>query len=218
MNIKTNYLIKTRDKLTLEINNVLSKTLILLSSTILFSIIMSLLSIKLHTKPSILLFLLNFIILFLIDYSKNLYIKLSLVYIFTGLSGYILGPTINYILGIKNGSEILIFSLLITASSFFLLAFYTIITKKNFKYLHTFLLIGFIFIIGFVIANIFIKLTILNLMISGLIIIFSSAMILYTISNILNGIEQDYISATINLYLSIYNIFSSILHIFSNNE
>lgn len=206
------------NKNVIEQNIILQKTFLLLSTTIMFSAATSFLAILTNKKPSILYTILTFAILFVIDLIKNKNIRLFLVFMFTGMLGHNLGPIINSILKTQNGENIILFSLLTTGLSFLSLSFYTIINKKNFKNLQGFIFTGIITAISLLILNFFININSINIIFSGLISIISCAIILYTISNIINNEEKDYISATISLYLSIYNIFISLLSIFSSKD
>ncbi len=207
-----------------DINQLMKKTYMLLSATILFSSFAALVGMKYqmaHTISSSILFVIAlFVLLFMIEKFKHTSLGIFLVFIFTGLLGYNTGPIITHILHINNGNQLLFFALLITGITFSALSLYAIITKKNFQFLTGFLLIGAVIILSLIIINVFFNFHILELILSGLIILFASAMILYTTNNIINGTETSYVSATVTLYLQIYNIFISLLNIISilNNK
>ncbi|HIH2763635.1 MAG TPA: Bax inhibitor-1 family protein [Candidatus Azoamicus sp.] len=223
MNRKYNFYIKTKEQVSYDINNVAKNTYMLLSLTILFSSLMSFISIKLGFKHinTIIYLIISFGLLFLIERFKNSWHGLILVFVFTGFIGSYLGPLINFFLSKQNGQELISTSLLLTGLIFFTLSIYVYITKKDFNFLNGFIYTGLMAIIGLFILSIFIKITLLQALISGFIIIISSAIILNETSNILNDREKNYISATITLYLQIYNLFLSflsLLHIFSSEE
>ena len=199
----------------LNINDVLKRTYMLLSGTILFSALTCLISIKLDIKPIniILMLILNIGLLILIHTLKNNTIRLSLVFSFTGLNGCYIAPIINSIANTHNGTEIIMLSLTLTGVMFFTLSVYALTTKKNLTNLQGFLTIGLITIIATFIIYLITNMQVFNLIFSGAIIIFSSCYILYTINEIINNNDIDYISATINLYLDIYNIFINLLSI-----
>lgn len=204
------------------INKVLINTYLLLSSTILFSAFMTFISIKYNSKPIgfFSMLVIYFGLLFAINFFKRSILSLFFVFLLTGFMGYCIGPAINHVFSMKNGAQILFMSLSLTGLMFFSLSFYAFITKKNFNFLNNFLFIGSIVIILCVFLNLFLHINLLSVLISGFFIIFSSGMILYEISSIINNGETDYINVTISLYLSLYNIFLSLLNILgiSNND
>lgn len=197
----------------LRINDSLKKTYMLLSATILFSATACLIGINLHVKPinGIVLFCLNIALLILIHYLKHNTLRLSLVFAFTGINGYYLAPIINNMTNTQNGTEIIMLSLTLTGLIFFTLSIYALTTKRNLTNLQGFLTIGFFVIIALFIINFFINMTILSLILSGVIITFSACCILYRTNDIVNNNDSDYISATISLYLDIYNIFINLV-------
>ncbi|GAL08655.1 putative TEGT family carrier [Photobacterium aphoticum] len=100
-----------------------------------------------------------------------------------------------------------------TALTFMACSAYALTTKRDLSFLNGMLMAGFIAIIVAVIANIFLQMPALSLAISGMFIMFSSAAILLTTQSIVRGGETNYISATVTLYVSIYNLFLSLLQI-----
>lgn len=198
------------------INKVLVNTYLLLSSTILFSAVTAFISIKLFVKPIgfLPMIVIYIFLLFCIEYFKRTVFSLFFVFGLTGFLGYYIGPYINYFLYIKDGAQILFMSLFLTGTIFLSLSFYAFITKKNFSFLSNFLFVGSIVIIFCIIFNLFFHIKLLHVLISGFFIIFSSASILYQISSVINDGETDYINVTVSLYLSLYNIFLSLLSIF----
>lgn len=220
---KYNYYIKTKENFLEDINKVAKNTYLLLSITILFSALMSIISIKMNFEKINILyyFIISLGLLFLIDRFKNSYIGLILVFIFTGFIGMFIGPILKPLLNTQSGQNLISVSLFLTGFIFFALSIYVLISKKNFDFLKGFIFIGFIAIISLVILSFFLNMYLIHALISGFIIIISSALILYETSSILNGEEENYISATISLYLQIYNIFFSILNllnIFSSKD
>ena len=103
----------------------------------------------------------------------------------------------------------------LTAFVFFGLSAYALTTKKDFSFLAGFLTAGFFILIGAMVLSFFTQIPGLQLAISAAFVLFSSAMILYETGNIINGGERNYVMATIGLYVSIYNLFLSLLHILS---
>jgi len=217
MNRSFNYIIKSKADISVDFNNVLRNTYMLLSSTIFFSAIIAFLGIKFNFgNINFILTLFLFIgLLYLINMFKTNILGLILVFVFTGFTGLVLAPTINSILYLKHGEEIVVFSMLLAGFLFFFLSFYVLISKKNFDFLKGFIFIGSIAVLICIIFAFFFNIPLLHVSIAGVIVILSSAYILYETSNILNGNETNYILATINLYMQIYNIFVSLLRIFA---
>lgn len=212
-----NYIVKSKENIYLDINKILVNTYILLSMTLFFSAICAFVSIKFNViKINFLFMLISYIVLlYLINLFQHNYLGIFFVFVFTGLIGYSIGPAINFFLSVKNGKNLILLSLFITGSVFLFLSLYVFFSKKNFDFLNGFLFIGSVFIILSILISFFIKFYLLDLVISGFIVIFSSAMILYETSRIINGGEKSYILATVSLYLQIYNLFISILSIFN---
>ena len=216
MNYNMNHIIKTRENINLNINNILKNTYILLSLTVLFSALIVFFSIKLNTR-SVNIFVTLIVsigLLFFINVYKNSSLGLLGVFSFTGFLGYTSGPIINHYLSLTNGKELILFSLLSTGMMFSVLSLYVLFTKKNFDFLGGFLYIGFFVILACIIFNFFFNTPVIHLTLSGLMIILCSLMILYDTSRLVNGGETNYILATISIYLNIYNMFLSLLAIF----
>lgn len=197
-----------------KINNTLKKTYILLSLTILFSSIMTFLGIITNSKINTFLYIIiSFLLLFLLDKNKNNSVGIFLIFLFTGFTGYFLNPLIKNLIYTQNGQNLIILSLVTTSLIFFTLSILTSVIKKKITFLNSFIYTGFITLVLLLIINIFIKITIFQLIISSLIIILSSLIIINTINNIITDNNYNYIDATIELYLSIYNIFISIINL-----
>ena len=223
MNTQYNYYLKERTDKLENINNVAKNTYLLLSMTILFSALMAFVSIKTNAYKVNLLyyFIISFSLLILINIFKNSIIGLLLVFAFTGFLGYELGPLLKVYLNTKTGENLIIISLSTTGFIFLFLSSYILISKKNLEFLRGFILTGTIAIIILIIISLFIKITLIQAVLSGAIIILSSAIILHTTNEIIQGEEKNYILATISLYIQIYNIFINLLNllnIFSSKE
>lgn len=211
-----NYVVRSRDRVQLEINSVLKNTYMLLSVTIFFSAIMAFFSMKLGFGRInfIYMMVMFFGLLYLINSFKDSVLGLFFVFIFTGVLGFSTGPVLNSVLKMSNGQELLLFSLFSTGSIFLVLSFYVLLTKRNFDFLSGFIGVGVIVVFLCIIFSLFYYTPLLNLIISGFIVILSSSLILYETSRIVNGGEDNYILATISLYMQIYNLFLSLLNIF----
>lgn len=135
------------------------------------------------------------------------------VFAFTGFFGFALGPILNAYLATSAGSTIVMQALAGTAITFVALSGYALVTRKDFSFLSGFLVIGFVVLLLGVVASLFLQMPALQLALSAGFILFSGAAILMQTSAIIHGGERNYILATITLYVSIYNIFMSLLHL-----
>ena len=140
------------------------------------------------------------------------------VFGFTGLLGLGLGPTLNHYIALPGGGSIIMQALGGTALVFFALSGYVLTTGKNFSFMGGFLMSGMIVVmvasIGMLIASLFgVNVSGFSVALSAVVVLLMSGMILYTTSDIIHGGETNYLMATASLYLAIYNLFTSLLHI-----
>ena len=133
--------------------------------------------------------------------------------------GYTLGPILNAYVGAGMG-DLIVTALGGTALSFLAASAYALTTKRDLSMMGGLMLSLFVVLIVGMIASIFIQSTVLHLALSSLFIVFSTMAILMTTQSIVRGGETNYISATVTLYVSIYNIFISLLQILGimNND
>ncbi len=132
---------------------------------------------------------------------------------FTLFLGLLLGPLLHRVLGFKNGTELVMMAAGGTAAVFFVMAGIASSTKRDFSGLGSFLTVGAVIIMLGVVASMFMASPILYLVILGAFVLFSSLMILWQVNAIVRGGETNYVSATLTLYISIYNLFSSLLQL-----
>lgn len=198
----------------LETNKVLKNTYTLLALTLAFSAAVAGLAMTLNLPhPGFLLMIVGFYgLLFLVHKTANSSMGLVSVFAFTGFLGYTLGPVLNMVIG-AGGGQLVMTALGGTAMIFFALSAYVLITKKDMSFLNGMLFAGFWVIIVAMIANIFLQIPALSLALSAIFILFSSGVILVQTSDIIKGGERNYILATVTLYVSIYNIFISLLNL-----
>jgi modulator of FtsH protease len=135
------------------------------------------------------------------------------VFALTGWLGLTLGPILSYYLATPNGSQLVMQALGATAVIFFALSAYAFITRKDFSFMGGFLLVGLLVAFLGGLAAIFFNMPALWLAVSAAFILLSSGLILYQTSAIVNGGETNYIMATVTLYVSLYNIFVSLLNL-----
>ena len=205
-----------------EVSSVLRNTYGLLSMTLLFSGVVAYVAQQMAVPyPNIFVVLIGFYgLFFLTTKLRNSGWGLLSTFALTGFMGYTLGPILNMYLSMPNGSDVVASALGMTALVFFGLSAYVLITRKDMSFLSGFLMAGFWVLLGAVLASMFFQISGLQLAISAGFVLFSSAAILFQTSAIIQGGERNYIMATISLYVSIYNLFISLLQLigFSSND
>ena len=199
----------------LETNKVLRNTYALLSLTLAFSAVMAAVSMSFAIpRPHFLIVLVAFYgLLFGIEKTKNSGMGLVLTFVLTGFMGMILGPVLNYYLNMPNGGQLVATAMGMTAFVFLALSGYVLTTRKDMSFLSGFIVAGMVVLIVAMLVGFFFQIPGLQLAISAGFVLFSSAIILYQTSEIIHGGETNYISATVTLYVSIYNLFLSLLQI-----
>ncbi len=200
----------------LATNSVVRNTYILLSMTLLFSAGAAFIAMATNAKPLGLLVSIigMFGLLFLTQFLRNSIWGLVSTFAFTGFMGYMLGPILNqYISSFSNGSQLVMTALGATGIIFLALSAYAFITRKDFSYMGGFLFaaisVAFLVGIGAAIFN----WPLGQLLVSGAFAILSSGLILFQTSQIIHGGERNYIMATITLYVSLFNLFTSLLNL-----
>lgn len=199
----------------LATNKVIRNTYILLSMTLLFSAATAGISMKMNLPhPGFIITLVGYFgLLFLTTKFRNSSLGIVFVFALTGFMGFTLGPILNMYLGLPNGTELVMNALGATAITFVGLSFYALSSRKDFSFLGGFIMVGVIvaFLAG--IGAYFLEMQGLSLIVSAMFVILMSAMILWQTSQIINGGETNYIMATVTLYIAIYNLFTSLLHL-----
>ena len=196
----------------LATSKVLSNTYFLLGMTLVWSAIVAGTAMVMNLPhPGLIITLVGFYgLLFMIEKNKESSLGLLFTFLLTGFMGYTLGPILNmYISAGLEGA--IVTALGGTALTFVSCSIYALTTKRDLSFLGGMLTAGVFAIIAMMIANIFLQIPILGLAISGMFVLFSTAAILYTTQSIIRGGETNYISATVTLYVSIYNLFLSLL-------
>jgi modulator of FtsH protease len=154
-------------------------------------------------------------LLFLTSKFKDSALGLVFVFALTGFMGLTLGPMLNfYVNAFSNGSQLVMTALGGTGIIFAALSSYVLVTKKDFSFIGGMLMAGILVAFLAAIATIFFPMPALSLAVSAMFILLMSGLILFQTSQILHGGETNYISATVTLYVAIYNLFVSLLHIF----
>ena len=199
-----------------ETNKVLKNTYMLLSATLVFSALMAGLSMALAVPSWMyLVSVIGAMLLgiFVLPRSANSGSGIGVIFLITGLLGFGLGAILTLYLALPNGPQIIGTAFGGTGIIFLGLSGYALTSKRDFSFMGGFLFAGIMVVFIAAIANIFLAMPALSLAVSGAIILLMSGFILFDTSRIINGGETNYIMATYGLYLSIFNIFISLLQI-----
>lgn len=196
-------------------NRVLRNTYTLLALTLAFSAVTAGIAMSLNLPhPGLLLTLAGYFgLLYLTARFRNSGIGLLMVFGLTGFMGYTLGPILNAYMGLPNGSQHVMTAFAGTGIVFLALSGYALISRRDFSFLGGFLMVGILvaFLAG--LAAVFFGLSGMALAVSAMFVLLMSGLILYETSNIIHGGETNYIMATVSLYVAIYNLFTSLLHL-----
>ena len=150
---------------------------------------------------------------FAIEKNRDSGLGVALLLALTLFLGLLLGPILQVAVGFRNGGQLIALAAGGTAAVFFAMAGIATVSKRDFGFMTNFLAVGGIVIMLAVVANIFFASPVMYLAICGAFVLFSSAMILWQVNQIVRGGETNYISATLTLYMSIYNLFTSLLQL-----
>lgn len=197
-------------------NRLIRNTYSLLALTLLFSGLTAGLSMVLAVPPMAYLLCAGgalVLIWFVLPKAARSANGLWVVFGITGLLGFGLGPILSLYLALPNGSSVVMTALGGTGVIFLALSGYALTTRRDFSFLGGFLFTGFIVVLVAIIANLFLQIPVLSLVISAVVILIMSGFILFDTSRMVNGGETNYILATVSLYLSIFNIFIHLLHL-----
>jgi modulator of FtsH protease len=199
----------------LATNKLLRSTYILLAMTLVFSALTAGVSMAYNLPhPGMIITLVGYFgLLYLTTKLRNSVWGIASVFALTGFMGLTLGPIINYYLQMNGGSEIVMQALGGTGIIFFALSAYAIKSEKDFSFMGGFLMVGILvaFLAG--LGAFFFEMPGLSLAVSAMFVLLMSGLILYQTSEIINGGETNYIMATVTLYVSIFNLFTSLLHL-----
>jgi len=191
---------------------VLRSTYLLLGMTLAFSALTAFLNMN-GSHPGFIITIVGYLGLLFATYKlKNSVWGIVTTFALTGFMGYTLGPIIGAFVA-AGASQIVAQALTLTAVAFVGLSATAIITKKDFSFLSSFLTAGAFVLIGAMLLAFFMESSVLHLAVSAGFTIFASIMILFETSQIIKGGERNYIIATVGLYVSIYNLFVSLLHL-----
>lgn len=206
----------------LSTNKVIRNTYTLLSMTLLFSAVTAGVSMALKLPhPGILITLVGYFgLLFLTTKLRNSAGGIVSIFALTGFMGYTLGPILSAYLAMPNGHAVVMQAMGGTAAIFLGLSGYALTTRKDFSFMGGFLMVGILvaFLAG--LGAIFFSIPALSLAVSAMFVLLMSGLILYQTSEIIHGGETNYIMATVSLFVSIFNLFTSLLHLlgFMNSD
>jgi modulator of FtsH protease len=196
-------------------NKVLRNTYLLLSMTLFTSAVTAGISMALNLPhPGLILTLAGYFgLLFLTTKFRHRNLGIAFVFALTGFMGYTLGPILNAYLALPNGGQVVMMAMAGTAAIFLGLSTYVRATRKDFSFMGGFLLAGILtaFVAG--LGAIFFDMPALSVAVSAVFVLLMAGLILYETSNIIHGGETNYIMATVTLYVSIFNLFTSLLHL-----
>ncbi len=197
---------------TFAANKVIRNTYSLLSMTLMFSAVTAGASMALNLPhPGLLLTLGGYFgLLFLTSKYRD---SGAFVFALTGFMGYTLGPILNSYMALSNGGQIVMTAMGGTGAIFLGLSGYALTSRKDFSFMGGFLVTGILvaFLAG--LGAMFLEMPGLSLAVSAMFVLLMSGLILYETSNIIHGGETNYIMATVTLYVSIFNLFTSLLHL-----
>ena len=199
-----------------QIDKVLRNTYMLLGMTLAFSALMAGVSMALgapYLGPIVTL-VGFFGLVFAVHKTAENSLGLLFTFLLTGFMGFTLGPILNAYLSLANGPGLVVSALGTTAAAFVGLSAFAVVTRKDFSFLSGFLVVGFFVLMGAVVLGLFFDLSAFSVAISCGFVLFASAAILWQTSAIIHGGETNYVRATVSLFVSFYNLFISLLHIF----
>ncbi len=197
-------------------HRVLRNTYLLLAATLAFSALTAGTALALNLPhPGMIITLVGYFgLLFAVTKTRNSAMGIAFVFALTGFMGYTLGPILGYYLtAVPNGSSVVANAFGITAITFTALSVYAVKSRRDFSFMRGFLFVGVLaaFLLG--LAAIFFNMPMVSLAVSGLFVLLMSGMILWQTSDIVNGGETNYIMATVSLYVSLFNLFTSLLQL-----
>ena len=198
----------------LQTNKIIRNTYILLSMTLIFSGFTAFLGVVsgIGQGAALVADIIAIALLwFVLPRTANSGAGIPVIFAFTGLLGFGLGPVLNYYLAIN--PSIVMTALGGTGVIFLGLSGYALTTRKDFSFLGGFVMVGMLVVLGAAILNIFLGMPALFLAVNAAIVMIMSAFILWETSSLIHNGETNYIMATAGLFLSILNLFQALLHL-----
>lgn len=214
--MQSRIVVNSQEESLLSTHKVLRNTYFLLGLTMAFSAVVAYISMSLNLPyPNLIVLLVGFYgLLFVTNRLANSAWGILAAFAFTGFMGYTIGPILNIYVA-RGMEDLIMLAFAGTAIVFFACSAYVLTTKKDMSFFSTAIFSLFIVLLLGIVASFFFQIPALAVGISALFVVFSTMTILYETSNIIHGGETNYIRATVNIYVSIYNLFISLLRLLS---
>ena len=214
--MQSRIVVNSQEESLLSTHKVLRNTYFLLGLTMAFSAVVAYISMSLNLPyPNLIVLLVGFYgLLFVTNRLANSAWGILAAFAFTGFMGYTIGPILNIYVA-RGMEDLIMLAFAGTAIVFFACSAYVLTTKKDMSFLSTAIFSLFIVLLLGMVASFFFQIPALAVGISALFVVFSTMTILYETSNIIHGGETNYIRATVSIYVSIYNLFISLLRLLS---
>ena len=214
--MQSRIIVNSQEESLLSTHKVLRNTYFLLGLTMAFSAVVAYISMSLNLPyPNLIVLLVGFYgLLFVTNRLANSAWGILAAFAFTGFMGYTVGPILNMYVA-RGMEDLIMLAFAGTAIVFFACSAYVLTTKKDMSFLSTAIFSLFIVLLLGIVASFFFQIPALAVGISALFVVFSTMTILYETSNIIHGGETNYIRATVSIYVSIYNLFISLLRLLS---
>ena len=214
--MQSRIVVNSQEESLLSTHKVLRNTYFLLGLTMAFSAVVAYISMSLNLPyPNLIVLLVGFYgLLFVTNRLANSAWGILAAFAFTGFMGYTIGPILNMYVA-RGMEDLIMLAFAGSAIVFFACSAYVLTTKKDMFFLSTAIFSLFIVLLLGIVASFFFQIPALAVGISALFVVFSTMTILYETSNIIHGGETNYIRATVSIYVSIYNLFISLLRLLS---
>jgi len=212
----TNIAVNRSEGVVIQTNKLIRNTYSLLAMTLLFSAGMAALSmaIDLGRGTYLISTIVAFgLIWFALPRTANSAAGIGVVFAITGLLGFGLGPLLSMYLSLPNGPQVVMTALGGTGVIFLGLSAYALTTRRDFSFMGGFLFVGMLVVLGAALLNIFVAMPLISIVLSAAVVMLMSGFILYDTGRLVNGGETNYVLATVSLYLSMFNIFVSLLQL-----
>lgn len=196
-----------------DVKRVLRNTYALLAMTLLFSagVAVATLTLQLPAPGLVLTLMGYFGLLYAVFKLQNSAWALPTVFALTGFMGYTLGPLLTHSLALPGGVQTVALALAATGATFLALSSYVLLTRRDVSFMGGFLFVGMMIALMAGIAAVLMQIPALGLAVSAMVALLSVGLILFETSRIVNGGETNYVIATVSLYVSVFNLFTSLL-------
>ena len=205
-----------RREAALATNKMVRNTYTLLAMTLLFSAVTAgaAMAFNMPSLGLVITLVGYFGLLYAVHKLRNSAWALPAVFALTGFMGYTLGPLLTHSLALPGGAQTVALALAATGATFLALSSYVLLTRRDFSYMGGFLFVGMVIALIAGVAAMFLQIPALGLAVSAIVALLSAGLILFETSRIVNGGETNYVMATVSLYVSIFNLFTSLLNLF----